>query len=131
MMTRPYAQPFKILLLCVLLSLTQLIAAETNSDTGRDANKNTNYYRVYAELTKYDNRLPGSPNFNSCVEYLKNHARSAGIEFYVQEYPSLIPQTTHCELRINGKACDNVYLLAPNGGVFPSTTFGKTIEGPH
>lgn len=88
---------------------------------------------VYPGLAKalgaHEHRLPGSTNFYAAVESLEQALRQAGLEPHRQTFDTLVPETTRCEFRINGRTVAPVYALGPNG-IANNTTGGETLSGP-
>ena len=87
------------------------------------------YQSVFAELTRHENRLPGSEGYASSLNHLEKTLRDAGLEPHRQTYDTLVPDTRECRLTVDGVDVTPVYALGPNGSA-NNMTRGKTLKGP-
>ncbi|NRA39893.1 MAG: hypothetical protein HRU15_17255, partial [Planctomycetes bacterium] len=93
------------------------------------AAENETYQSVYDGISKEDNRLPGSENFERSAKVLEKALQSAGISTYRQTFDTAVPQTKLCEFKVEGKKISGVYPTGPNRSSLSST--GKDpIKGP-
>ncbi len=111
------------LIFCMLLALLMSAAAASKADGG------TVYDELYREFTRYDNRLPGSSNLESCFKTLEGKLSEAGLQVHRQTYATLVPRTRVCEFTVEGVKVGPVFSLAPNDPATYSNGKNK-LEGP-
>ncbi len=87
------------------------------------------YQSVMQELTRHENRLPGSESLASSLAHVEKTLRAAGLEPHRQTYDTIVPETLECRLAIDGAEVGPVYALGPNGPA-NNTTGGTTLKGP-
>lgn len=80
------------------------------------------YSELQAEFTQGEHRLPGSANFDRCLDALARRLRDAGLEPHVQTFDTLAPRTEWCRLSIEGGPDVPVFPL--DNGVAPLVTDG-------
>lgn len=86
------------------------------------------YDRVLGELTKYDNRLPGSVALENSMQVVEKELTRAGLTPRRQTYNTLVPFAKTCRLAVEGQEIP-VHPLGPNGAA-TVTTAGKVLSGP-
>ena len=88
---------------------------------------------VYSDLVgtfeQFDQRLPGSANFESGLAAVEEKLRGAGLETHRQTYNTLVPKTKVCRMIVDGKEIGPIYPLGPNG-VAVTTTGPEPLTGP-
>lgn len=87
------------------------------------------YQSVMQELSRHENRLPGSDSFNSSLDHLEKTLKGAGLVTHRQTYDTLVPETTECRLLVDGSEIEGVLPLGPNTSAH-NTTGGKVLKGP-
>lgn len=73
------------------------------------------YHSVFSELTRHENRLPGTEAYASSLDHLENTLRDAGLTPHRQTFDTLVPDTRECSLTIDGLDVEPVYALGPTG----------------
>ncbi len=87
------------------------------------------YESVLAELTRHEQRLPGSEGYRESLAHLERTLQAAGLATHRQTYDTLVPETTECRLTVDGVDITPVYALGPNGPA-NTTSSGTVLEGP-
>jgi hypothetical protein len=110
-------------------------SAATDSDKTSGASATTSaqadsaYDQVMTEMSRYDQRLPGSPGYEATLDRLTSVLAAARIPVHRQIYSTLVPHTLTCSLRYGEVAIDDVHPLGPNGLALPSS-WGHILSGP-
>jgi hypothetical protein len=94
-----------------------------------DAGAGTPYDQVMSEMSRFDERLPGSPGYEASLNRLTSVLEAAKIQVHRQLYNTLVPHTITCSLRYGEVALEDVHPLGPNGIALPSS-WGHIISGP-
>lgn len=87
------------------------------------------YQSVVQELTKHENRLPGTDAYYSCLDHLEKTLKDGGLEPHRQTYETLVPETRECSLTLDGTNSVPIFALGPNSGA-NNTIGNKTLSGP-
>jgi hypothetical protein len=87
------------------------------------------YDSVFAELTRYDQRLPGTDAYKQSLAHLEKTLQNAGLTTHRQTYDTLVPDTTECRFVVDGVEIPSVYALGPNGAA-NNTSAGNQLRGP-
>lgn len=87
------------------------------------------YNSVMKEFSSHNMRLPGSPEYKSCIKKIESVLKKAGLETHRQTYDTLVPETIECVLKVDGKEIKGVYALSPNEAACNSIG-DNTISGP-
>lgn len=87
----------------------------------------TVYSRLFAEFSKYPNRIAGSENLEACFTALETEFKAAGLAPQRQTFQTMVQETDRCNFTYAGKPVDGV--LMTDNGPAPFVTEGP-IEGP-
>lgn len=87
------------------------------------------YQSVMQELTRHENRLPGSEGCRASLDHLEQVLERAGLETHRQTFDTLVPETRECRFTVDGVEVSPVHPLGPAGPA-NTTTGGKVLEGP-
>ena len=119
------------LILCSAAFMLQAAPAtpEKTVEAAKTAPATTAIYdTIKQELATLPHRVPGSPEYLKAVEAIEKSFRDKGIVLKRQTYPTLVPEVTEKEFKVNGKDVE-FYPLAPNNSALISTG-EKKLEGP-
>ncbi len=61
------------------------------------------YEAVLADLSRLDNRLPGSTNSLAAMEAIEQRLRAAGLDVRRQTHDTIVPRTARCRLTVDGR----------------------------
>ena len=87
------------------------------------------YESIYRELSKHDNRLPGSAGYLASRDAIIAQLKQQGLEVGVQTYNTYIPKTLECNFNVAGKTITGIHPVQPNQFA-TTTTSGNTLVGP-
>lgn len=85
------------------------------------------YNRLFAEFSKYPNRIAGSENLEACFSALERELKAGGLKPQRQTYRTLVQETERCSFTYAGAEVKGA--LMTDNGPAPFVT-EKPIEGP-
>src|SRR4051812_28125878 len=71
------------------------------------------YAAVMNELSKHDQRMPGSAGYVASLDAVERTLSAAGLVAHRQTYDTLVPITRTCRLSVDGRDVGPVLPLAP------------------
>ncbi len=86
------------------------------------------YDRVDKALSALPHRVPGTPEYYQAVGTMESVLKENGIDVKRQYYPTLVPETTRNEFKVDGKDVV-IHPLAPNNAAL-ITTGEKAVTAP-